>query len=237
MYTVVIDPGHGDRDVGAIGKNGLLERDVCLEVAKRVKKYLQQHSVTVVLTRNTNHPGFPELRTSNLQYRCDIASRAKADLFISIHCDSFTDRKANGTTTFCFRKNSLAGKLAKLIQRNLVETLKTHDRGVKEANFYVLRKTQMPAVLVELAFISNPQEEQKLGTAEFQDKCAKAITRGVLQMLSIPEKTEPSGWAKEAWDWGKANKLTDGTRPRDNMTREEMIAVLHTYHYRRSEIK
>lgn len=239
MFTVCIDPGHGDKDPGAVGKMLTNERDINLKVGLKVAQRLSDNDVKVVLTRKTNNPGFTGIHRDNLQHRCDIANDSKADIFVSIHCDSFHNRSAKGTTTYVYKKNTSSDKLGNKIHNNLISLNNLKSRGIKTANYYVLRKTHMPAVLVELAYISNPKEEQLLNTDEFQCRCADGITKGILEFLGVKNMDKPSSWAKEIWSWGKANKLTDGTRPQNNMTREEVMALLHSYHYKnkRGQIK
>lgn len=225
---VVIDPGHGGTDPGAVGCSGTKEKDITLAVSQLVAQLLRTAGVKVVLTRKDDS-------FISLQRRCDIANSNKAEVFVSIHCDSFFDRSANGTTTYVYKRNTQAEKLGHKIQNNLVKNTGLRNRGVGPANFYVLRKTQMPAVLVELAYISNPKEEQLLKSKEFQRLCAESIVSGILDFLGVESLDKPSNWAKEIWNWGKANKLIDGTRPKDSITREEVVAILHAYHYKNKQ--
>ena len=170
---IVVDPGHGGSDPGAIGPTGLKEKDVVLKVGLKVRDLLKNYGYTVVMTKTTD-------KYVSLQERCDIANNSDADFFISIHNNSFSDSSANGTETYSFFPNDLGGQLAKSIQTKLVSTLGRYNRGHKTADFYVLRNTKMPAALAELAFISNPKEESLLRTDEFQTKAAKAIVDGIL---------------------------------------------------------
>lgn len=170
---IVIDPGHGGKDPGAIGPSGLQEKDVVLKVALKVRDLLESYGYTVIMTRTTDV-------YLSLQERCDIANNNDADLFISIHNNSFSDPSANGTETFSYLPNDEGGQVAKLMQSKLIEALGLRNRGHKTADFYVLRNTKMPAVLTELAFISNPKEEALLKTDEFQTKSAKAIVDSII---------------------------------------------------------
>lgn len=171
--TIVVDPGHGGSDPGAIGPNGLQEKDVVLKVGLKVRDLLESYGYTVVMTRKT------DIYVS-LQERCDIANNSEADFFISIHNNSFGNSSAHGTETFSYYSNDLGAQLARSIQNNLVSALGRYNRGHKTADFYVLRNTKMPSALAELAFISNPTEEALLKTDEFQTKAAKAIVQGIV---------------------------------------------------------
>lgn len=170
---IVIDPGHGGKDPGAVGPSGLQEKDVVLKVALKVRDLLESYGYTVIMTRTTDV-------YLSLQERCDIANNNDADLFISIHNNSFSDPSANGTETFSYLPNDEGGQVAKVMQSKLIAALGLRNRGHKTADFYVLRNTKMPAVLTELAFISNPKEEALLKTDEFQTKSAKAIVDSII---------------------------------------------------------
>lgn len=170
---IVIDPGHGGDDPGAVGPTGLQEKDIVLKVSLKVRDLLESYGYTVVMTRTTDV-------YLSLQERCDIANNSQADLFISIHNNSFSDPSANGTETFSYFPNDTGGQVAKSIQSKLIDALGLRNRGHKTSDFYVLRNTNMPAALTELAFISNPREEALLNTDEFQTKAARAIVDGIL---------------------------------------------------------
>lgn len=165
---VFINPGH-DRmvDPGACG-NGLEEADVVWDVGILVKKYLEHAGVEVVDC----------FQDDDLGLVCESANSMGADVFISIHCNAVESRQANGVETFCFRKGTSAETLAECIQSQITNRFfDLTDRGIKVANFYVLRSTDMPAVLVELAFITNELDANKL--RYYKDDFARAIARGV----------------------------------------------------------
>lgn len=173
---IVIDPGHGGKDPGAIGKSGLKEKDVNLAVGITVAAMLQQAGAQVLMTRNRDI--FIEL-----DKRAKIANDFKANYFISIHCNSATAASAHGTETYCYRFGGEGEKLAKTIQAAVVAGLGTADRGVKAANFAVLRDTAMPAALIEMAFISNKTEEGLLRNRQLD--FAKAIAEGIKKYTKL----------------------------------------------------
>jgi N-acetylmuramoyl-L-alanine amidase len=206
---IVLDPGHGGNDPGAIGFEGLNEKDVVLRVAQRVKDYLKPYNADVLLTRNTD-----EFIT--LKNRAIFANSRKADLFVSIHCNASNNRTASGTRSYIYnrvasskeaaeaakfenkntgafdfimndlRKSAyeyLSIELAGNIQRDLINGLKLKWLPTERAPFYVIANTNMPSVLVEIAFISNPNEENKLKTNEFKDKVANNIALGITQYM------------------------------------------------------
>ncbi len=181
---IVIDPGHGGEDSGAIGPTGVTEKSITLQIAKEVEKMLKEAGAKVIMTRTTDTEVSPKHRQATdvdeLQARCDVANKAKADIFVSIHMDSFTSREASGTTGYYYVKGSAASKrLATAIQSNLVSQLRTTSRGVRTCKFYVVRHTKMPATLIEVAFVSNPKEEKLLTSKKGVQKAAIGIVKGI----------------------------------------------------------
>lgn len=181
---ITIDPGHGGNDAGAIGPTGVMEKTVTLNVALELRKLLEAEGATVIMTRDSDttvsEKGAKASDIEELGARCDVGNRAGADIFISIHADSFTRPEARGTTGYYYSKGSGAGqKLADCIRRNLVEQLGTPSRGTQPCNFYVVKNTDMPATLIELGFISNKDEEKLLGSPEGVRKAAQGILDGI----------------------------------------------------------
>ncbi|WP_252312088.1 N-acetylmuramoyl-L-alanine amidase [Sinobaca sp. H24] len=168
--VISIDAGHGGNDPGAVA-NGLQEKELNLDVALRVEKRLKDLGATVIMTRKTDT--FIELGQ-----RARIANDAKASSFISIHGNAF-NASANGTETFHHPTSTEGRKLATALQTELIEELSTTNRGVKNNDFAVLRLTNMPAALVELGFLTNTAEAQKLKSNEFREKSAIAIVNGL----------------------------------------------------------
>ena len=184
--TIVVDPGHGGPDTGAIGSAGTYEKTDNLALGLDLAGLLRSAGANVILTRSTDVSpatgAYSEL--SDLQARTKIANDANADLFICLHSDSFSNPAAGGTTTYYSSSSPVADQskaLATSIQSELVKAIALNDRGVKDANFYVIKNTKMPAVLVEVAFISNPTEEQLLGSPDFQSKAALGVYQGILK--------------------------------------------------------
>lgn len=198
---ICIDPGHGQHDPGAVGLSGLYEKNVALNVALKLGKILQDGGYDVVYTRTNDQPGFPVNQTENLRRRVHIANTAQANLFVSVHCNSVCDRTAHGTETFVVGKGGQAERLADCIQVELIEATGLVNRGVKEANFLVLRETAMPAILVELAFISNPSEERLLRDPAWQDKAAMAIAQGIAKHTGRKLKEGKNVSAEKPAQW------------------------------------
>ena len=182
---IVIDPGHGGNDAGAIGPTGVMEKNVTLKVALELRRLLEAEGAEIILTRETDRTvsekGAKASDIEELGARCDVANRVGAEIFISIHADSFTRPEARGTTGYYYGKSSTGRgqKLADCIRRNLVEQLGTPSRGTQPCNFYVVKNTDMPATLIELGFISNKEEEKLLDSKEGVMKAAQGIFDGI----------------------------------------------------------
>lgn len=166
---IVLDPGHGGPDPGAVGPTGLTEAEVVLDVAHHALDMLQVDGHDVRLTREAD-------TYVSLGARSDFANKWGAGLFISIHCNAFTDPGANGTEVWYYEGSTAGQSLATAVQRELVNRLRRRDRGIKPTkSLSVLRRTSMPAVLLELAFISNPAEEQLMRSDGIRTLVAVAI--------------------------------------------------------------
>ena len=182
--TIAIDPGHGTPDTGALGPSGTMEKNNTLAIALILESELKSDGANVIMTRTTDSsPACANFTTMNdLQDRCDTANKAKVDIFVSIHNNSFTNPAVSGTATYYCSDNPQADKgqqLADNVQDELIKYLGTTDRGVIDAPFYVIKNTNMPAILTEAAFISNPDEEKKLASDNFRQNIATAILSGI----------------------------------------------------------
>lgn len=179
--VITIDPGHGGSDPGAIGPSKYQEKIVTLAVARKVQTLLEKAGAKVIMTRQDDLDvfGANAIAVDELKARSSLANNNKADVFVSIHADAFTNPAAGGTTTYYYQKTQYDAMLASALQTNLIEAGKLQDRQTKLANFYVLKHTRMPAVLVELGFISNNEEEKLLSSPDFQQKLALGIVRGL----------------------------------------------------------
>ncbi|WP_371381421.1 N-acetylmuramoyl-L-alanine amidase [Sporomusa aerivorans] len=184
--AICLDPGHGGSDPGATGPTGTLEKDNTLAIALLLKEKLEKNGAIVIMTRDADADVAHAEASANqgLEARVEAANQAEADLFVSIHNDSFTNNTAAGTTTFHYGDKE-STKLANLVQRTLAENLGTKNRGARFASFYVLRYTNMPAILVEVAFISNPVEEMLLSSVDGRDNAAVSICEGILKYFKV----------------------------------------------------
>ena len=171
-----VDPGHGGPDGGAVGPRGTKEKDVTMAIATKLARQMAAGGISVQLTRMRDVEVL-------LRPRVELANQQDSDLFISIHANSFPgNSKVAGIETYYFSDRALP--LATAIHQRLVSSLKRPDRGVKRNNFYVVHHTKMPAALVEIGYISNPEEEALLTSAAYQERAAQAIYAGVKDYLA-----------------------------------------------------
>lgn len=170
MFKILINPGHAPGvDPGAVNpRTGLQEANVVKQIGRHVSDLLRNVGYTTDV-----------IQDDNLAAICDQSNQWGADLFVSIHCNSAANSSAEGTETYHMDGSVQGGRLAKCIQQQLVETGKFVDRGIKTANFYVLKNTIAPAVLVEVGFISNDREAACLENSSLQYEYAGAIARGI----------------------------------------------------------
>ena len=178
-FLVVIDPGHGGPDPGAIGIGGIRETDVVLEVSKIVKNLLSEKGVNVRLTRKNEVD-------LDLPPRVSFANNTYADIFVSIHANASRGKRRdiNGLETFYYR--GWRGRLlAKGIQKQILRVSPgSPDRGVKQGRFYVIKNTRMPAVLVEIGFLTGRLDARRLEKSEHRKRIAYAIAKGILEYLA-----------------------------------------------------
>jgi N-acetylmuramoyl-L-alanine amidase len=201
---VVLDPGHGGKDTGAVSARKVYEKKAVLSIAHYVKGHLEANRISVRMTRATD-------TTLSLQERCDFAAKAGADLFVSIHADGATDSSAHGVETFIMTaagcdssnhygqggdKSSGLGNLHDAanavlgfsIQSNLVKTSKRSDRGLRRARFAVLKNAPCPAALVECGFLTNPEEEALMIDANYREAVARGISNGILGYMTLVKR-------------------------------------------------
>ena len=172
---IVVDPGHGGTDPGATGITGLLEKEINLAVAGKLVPLLKEAGAKVLVTRSGD-------QTVSNRNRVEMANKAGADVYVSIHANAFSNPDSNGTETFyCFNSdNSSASRfLAHQLQREMVSSLGLRDRGVKATSFYVLKNTEMPSALIELGFLTNANEEELLRKPGTHVEAARAIYEGL----------------------------------------------------------
>jgi len=184
--VIAIDPGHGGTDPGAIGLARTQEKTVTLAISLKVKDLLERAGATVLMTRETDRDVFGPSASDvdELKARTTVANLGKADLFLCIHANSFVNRTAGGTETFYYQKTTYDRLLARCIQDNVIANDGLQNRGITATNFYVNKHTVMPASLLEVAYLSNPDEENLLNDSMFEQKVAAGVVQGLDQFFT-----------------------------------------------------
>ncbi len=181
--TVCLDPGHGGYDVGTKSLSGIYEKNVTLEIALKVGKILEKNNIKVIYTRNSDKVPWPSNEKEDLRTRAKISNDAKADLFVSIHCNGNTNSSYKGIETWCRFPNTEGEEFAKTIQKELSSYNYTSDRGIKyesEKSLAVLKFTDSVSALVELGFLTNSSDEKFITSESGQGKCAEAVAKAIL---------------------------------------------------------
>ncbi|MCX7951384.1 MAG: N-acetylmuramoyl-L-alanine amidase CwlD [Clostridiales bacterium] len=185
--VVIIDAGHGGIDPGAIGRTGVVEKDINLAIAQKLKGYLEDAGFTCIMIREIDEGLYSEYgrvrdkKNEDLRNRRYFIKKYKADLFLSIHLNFFPDSRYYGAQVFYPKNDEKSELIGKEIQKSLIETL---DRGNKREakatdDIYVIRDNKIPSVLVECGFLSNYEEEELLKTQLYQNKIAWALFKGI----------------------------------------------------------
>lgn len=185
MTKIFIDPGHGGPDPGAVG-NGVTEEYVNLNVSLELARLLRQAGFDVKLYRTTSDENVLENKNADLRNRAAMANNWGADYFISIHTNSSPLPSAQGTEAYVYRLGGTSERLAQSIVDSISNDLGSVNRGVMQANFAVLRRTNMPAVLVELGYLTNATEALNLNSPAWQRAVAKAIFNGIVNSIGLP---------------------------------------------------
>lgn len=187
---VVLDAGHGGDDPGKIGINGSREKDINLAITKKVKAYLEANDIKVVLTREGDEglydTGTENKKVQDMKRRIEIMEEARPVVVVSIHQNSYHEEYVNGAQVFYHKDSKEGEKLAALLQEQMREKLNPENKRQIKANdsYYLLKKTQIPTVIVECGFLSNSREAALLAEEEYQIKVAWAIHMGILQYLN-----------------------------------------------------
>ncbi len=172
---IIIDPGHGGQDPGTIGIGGVREKDIVLPISLDVAQELRKQGVEVRMTRDRDY-------FVSLQGRTDMANKIDGDLFVSIHANAINLSRpdVNGLETYYYKNGR---RLAEVIHWNILNSVQIGNRNVRRARFYVLRHSEMPAVLVEVGFLTGAQDSARLKNPNHRRQIAKAIARGIIQYI------------------------------------------------------
>ena len=188
--VIVIDAGHGGVDPGKVGVSGVLEKDVNLAVAQKLQARLTADGFTVVMTRTEDVGLYSDTATNkkreDMAARVRLISEADPELTISIHQNSFPDASCKGAQVFYYKDSEESRMLAEFLQKTFPEVLRDGNTRQAKANsdYYLLKRTECPIVIAECGFLSSPEEERLLSTAEYQEKVADALYEGIKQYLT-----------------------------------------------------
>lgn len=189
-YCVVLDAGHGGDDPGKVGVENVLEKDINLQITLILKEYLENAGVKVALTREDEGGLYDDdasgKKVQDMKRRIEVIDGAKPDLAVSIHQNSYPEEYVHGAQVFYYKGSKPGEELAESIQAQLIEKVDPENKRVIKPNdsYYLLKKTNVPIVIVECGFLSNYEETEKLSDSEYQDRVAWAIHIGILQYLN-----------------------------------------------------
>ena len=250
-YLIALDDGHGMDTAGK--RTPILPNGLKSETGNFMHENEFNRAVIANLDIILRRCGFrtllvaPTDKDVPLKTRTDLANAKKASAFISAHANAFDGKfdgnDPEGVETFHYPNSTSGERLATLVHKHLIQGTKQKDRGVKSANFHVLRETDMVAILVEAGFMDNLYEAKLLLSDSFREEVATEIAKGICEYFKVlyvekkkevvempntpkPVNNTPSSWALESWNWAKQVGLLDGTRPKDPITREEIAVVI-----------
>lgn len=188
-YTIVIDAGHGGRDDGCSGVTGVKESDINLAISKTLKTYLETLGIRVVMTRSDGNGLYKSNATnykqSDMEKRIEIINNAKPDMVISIHQNSFSDKTQMGAQAFYQEGDDRSKGFAESIQNQLLAHLPNARLEANKGDYYLLKESNLPAVIVECGYLTNEQEEQLLNTPDYQKQVAYTIMCGVVKYFDL----------------------------------------------------
>lgn len=178
--VIVLDAGHGASDGGAIGTTGVAEKDINLKIAQKLQKLLEQTGATVIVTR-ADDSAIAETKRSDMRLRKNIKETSSADIFVSIHMNKFSQSKYSGAQVFYSsdEKSKALGEAIQASMRNILNPDNNRVAKSAEDSIYILKKSDVPSVIVECGFLSNPEEEELLTQADYQDKVAWSVYAGI----------------------------------------------------------
>jgi N-acetylmuramoyl-L-alanine amidase len=173
--VIIIDPGHGGPDPGAIGIGGIQEKEIVLDISRQVAALLEQQGVQAVMTRTSDID-------LDLEPRVVLAEQLNASLFVSIHANaiSLSRPDVNGLEVYYYDSGE---SLARVMHSTILQSVNMRDRGVRRARFYVLRRTSMPAILIETGYVTGQEDAANFNNPTFRRQLAEAIVRGILNYI------------------------------------------------------
>ena len=185
--VIVVDPGHGGEDPGKVGSNDVLEKDLNLQIAMKVRELLEEAGITIVMTREDDK--VPDAKKEDLGQRVKHINETNPTLTVCIHQNSYPDASVKGAQVFYHTKTEAAEDVASIVQEELRTVDPENTRQIKENDtYYMLKHTQVPTIIVECGFLTNPQEAEKLTQEDKQNQLAQAICEGIIKWLDNSDK-------------------------------------------------
>lgn len=187
---IILDAGHGGNDPGKIGVDGVLEKELNLQIAKKVEKLLRQQDKEVLMTRESDKGLYEEhaanKKVQDMRKRCEIMNEEQPACVVSIHQNSYHEEAIHGAQVFYYGTSAESRRLAEFLQAELIKVSERENRREAKANdtYYLLKKTKAPIVIVECGFLSNWQESGRLQEEDYQDEIAWAVHLGILKYLN-----------------------------------------------------
>ena len=180
--VIIIDPGHGGEDPGKVGINDILEKDINLQISMKVRDLMEEVGIEVVMTREDDK--VPERKKEDLENRVELINKTRPTIALCIHQNSYTSPEIFGAQVFYHTKTAEAVDIATLVQESLRAIDTNNTREIKKNDtYYMLKFSEVPTIIVECGFLTNPTEAQKLTTEEYQDEVAFAICEGIVKWL------------------------------------------------------
>jgi len=189
MYTIVIDAGHGGRDDGCSGANGTKESNINLAIAKKLEDYLNTLGINVVKTREDGNGLYKadadNYKLSDMSARLEIIEKTAPDMVISIHANSYSDSSQRGAQAFFQEGDDRSLAFAESVQTQLVQQLTEARQFANDGDYYILKESSSPAILIECGYLSNPDDESLLTQEDYQSRVAYAIMCGVVKYFEL----------------------------------------------------
>ena len=186
--TILVDAGHGGADPGMIGVNGLEEKGINLQIAVKLKDSLEKQGFSVIMTREEDKGLYEEdsrnQKAQDMQCRIAMIKKYRPVLCISVHQNSYQDAQIHGAQVFYYSHSEEGKRMAEVMQKALLKADEENTRQAKANDtYYLLKRTEVPTIIVECGFLSNPEEAAKLVSPKYQEKLAEAIAEGILACM------------------------------------------------------
>lgn len=196
--VVILDAGHGGSDPGKVGVNGALEKDINLAIVEKVQEILENEGIATYLTRDSDKRfdgnGEEFSKTLDMKNRVEIVNEIRPELVVSVHQNSYSSEQIKGGQVFYYQSSEESKTYAHIMQEAIREVDKENKRQAKgNDTYYLLKKTEVPTIIVECGFLSNWEEAEKLSQEAYQNDMAKAIAQGIKSCLESTSQNEKGG--------------------------------------------